>query len=207
MLVGIAISAILIWYLATSKAIDWSAAWTIIRQSNKWYLLASSATATAIFALRAARWRVILPPPAAGAPPLRFSSLWQACIIGQMATNVIPGRAGEIARPIALAQLEPTVPFSTGMASVVVDRVLDGIVVLLLLLVAMLDPVFPRNATIHAGGRERSVTMIALLGTGGLVVGLIGLFWLVLFPASFVGVVRRVMRVVAPRWEDRAAAF
>jgi uncharacterized protein (TIRG00374 family) len=120
-----------------------------------------------------------------------------------MATNVLPGRAGEIARPIALSQLEPTVPFSTAFASVIVDRVLDGIVILLLLLFAMLDPRFPRDATI----RGRPVTTIALLGTAGLVVGLIGLFWLVLFPASFVGVTRRIVRRVAPAWEERAAGF
>jgi uncharacterized protein (TIRG00374 family) len=200
-LVGIAISAILIYYLATSKSIDWPAAWLHIQQSNKLLLVASGLTATAIFALRAIRWRYLLPQPAAQS--LRFSSLWEACIIGQMATNVIPGRAGEVARPIALAQMEPTMPFSTGLASVVVDRVLDGIVVLLLLLVAMLDPRFPRNATI----RGRPVATIALLGVAGLVVGLIGLFWLVLFPHSFVGFARRVIRPLAPSWEDRAASF
>src|SRR5436309_3159627 len=105
MILGIAISAVLIYYLATSKSIDWSAAWAQIRAANKLLLLASSAAATAIFALRAARWRVILPQPAA--QQLKFSSLWQSCVIGQMATNVLPGRAGEIARPLALAQLEP----------------------------------------------------------------------------------------------------
>jgi glycosyltransferase 2 family protein len=89
------------------------------------------------------------------------------------------------------------------MASVVVDRVLDGIVVLLLLLVAMLDPRFPRDATV----RGRPVTTIALLGTAGLVVGLIGLFWLVLFPSSFIGIARRVVRPIAPRWEERVAGF
>ncbi|HEY6219258.1 MAG TPA: hypothetical protein VIV65_04315, partial [Gemmatimonadaceae bacterium] len=54
---GIAVSAILIYYLATNKSIDWAAAWTYIRESNKLFLLASSVAATAIFALRAARWR------------------------------------------------------------------------------------------------------------------------------------------------------
>jgi uncharacterized protein (TIRG00374 family) len=198
---GIAVSAILIYYLATSKSIDWSEAWRHIRESNKLLLVASGLTATAIFALRAIRWRYLLPQPAA--QQLRFSSLWEACIIGQMATNVIPGRAGEIARPAALAQMEPTMPFSTGLASVVVDRVLDGIVVLLLLLVAMVDPRFPRDATIGT----RPVTTIALLGTAGLVVGLVGLFWLVLFPWSFIAFTRRVVRPIAPKWEERAVAF
>ena len=202
-LIGLLISGVLVYFLVTSKAVEWGKAWEYIRNSDKLLLLASSAAATAIFALRAARWRLILPAPPPGAPPLRFSSLFQACIIGQMATNVIPGRAGELARPYALNRLEPSVPFSTGFASVIVDRVFDGIVVLLLLVVAMLSPAFPRDAQING----RSIAAFALLGTAGVVVGLSGLFWLVLHPASLIGMVRRVVRRTVPRWEEPIARF
>lgn len=202
-LIGILISGVLVYFLVTSKAIDWHTSWKYIRQSDKLLLLASSAAATAIFALRAARWRLILPSTSPGAPPLRFSSLFQACIIGQMATNVIPGRAGELARPYALNRLEPSVPFSTGFASVIVDRVFDGIVVLLLLVVAMLAPAFPRDAQING----RSIATFALLGTAGVVVGLSGLFWLVLHPASLIGTVRRIVRPMVPGWEEPIAKF
>ena len=202
-LIGFLISGLLVWFLVTGNGIDWPIAWEYIRESNKVLLLASSAAATAIFALRAVRWRVILPASPPTAPPIRFSSLFQACIIGQMTTNIIPGRAGELARPYALWKREPAVPFSTGMASVIVDRVFDGIVVLLLLGAAMLDPAFPRNATI----RGRSVATFALIGTAGLVVGLIGLFWLVLFPASLLNVVRWVVRATVPRWEEPITGF
>ena len=120
-----------------------------------------------------------------------------------MATNIIPGRAGELARPYALNKLEPSVPFSTGFASVIVDRVFDGIVVLLLLVVAMLAPSFPREAQING----RSIAMFALLGTAGVVVGLTGLFWLVLHPASLIGFTRRIVRSAVPRWEEPIAKF
>lgn len=202
-LIGFLISGVLVYFLVTSKAVDWGTAWTYARNSNKLLLVASSAAATAIFALRAARWRVILPSIEPGASPLRFSSLFQACIIGQMATNIIPGRAGELARPYALNRLEPSVPFSTGFASVIVDRVFDGIVVLLLLVVAMLDPAFPSDAQI----RGRSVATFALLGTAGVVVGLSGLFWLVLHPASLIAFARRIVRSTVPRWEEPVAKF
>lgn len=202
-LIGLLISGVLVYFLVTSKAIDWHKAWEYVRRSDKLLLVASSATATAIFALRAIRWRVILPTPPAGEKPVSFSSLFQACIIGQMATNVIPGRAGELARPYALNRMEPSVPFSTGFASVIVDRVFDGIVVLLLLVVAMLAPSFPRDAQI--GGR--SIAAFALLGTAGLVVGLIGLFWLVLHPESLLGFIRRIVRRAVPRWEEPIAKF
>jgi glycosyltransferase 2 family protein len=202
-LIGLLISGILVYFLVTSKAIDWHKAWEYVRTSNKWLLAASSAAATAIFALRAIRWRVILPDPKPGEPRLRFSSLFKSCIIGQMATNVIPGRAGELARPYALNRMEPSIPFSTGFASVIVDRVFDGIVVLLLLVVAVLDPRFPRDATV----RGMSVATFALLGTAGVVVGLSGLFWLVLHPASLIGFARRIVRPISQKWEEPVAKF
>jgi glycosyltransferase 2 family protein len=202
-LIGLAISGVLVWLLVASKAIDWPKAWEYIRQSDKLLLLASSAAATAIFALRAIRWRVILPAPPEGVRPVRFSSLFEACIIGQMATNVLGGRAGELARPYALWRREPTVPFSTGIASVVVDRVFDGIVVLVLLAVAMLDPAFPRNATLNG----RSIAAFAFLSTAGLVVGLVILFWFVLFPKSLIGIVRVIARRTVARWEMPVAGF
>jgi uncharacterized protein (TIRG00374 family) len=202
-LIGILISGVLVYFLVTSKAIDWHKAWEYVRASDKLLLLASSFTATAIFALRAIRWRIILPEPAVGQPPLRFSSLFQACIIGQMATNIIPGRAGELARPYALNAMEPSVPFSTGFASVIVDRVFDGMVVLVLLVVAMLAPAFPRDAQING----ESIATFAMFGVVGLGVGLVGLFWLVLHPESLIGVVRGILRHTVRRWEEPIAKF
>jgi hypothetical protein len=120
-----------------------------------------------------------------------------------MATNIIPGRAGEVARPLALARLEPDAPFMVGFASVIIDRVFDGVVVLILLVVAMLDPSFPRGATING----RSIEMFAALGAGGLVVGLIGLFWLVLYPDHFIGIARAVARLVFPRLEQPVSGY
>ena len=87
--------------------------------------------------------------------------------------------------------------FRWGLASVIVDRVFDGIVVLILLVVAMLAPSFPSDAKING----RSVGNFALIGTVGLVVGLVALFWLVLHPTSFISAVRAVIRPLVPRWE------
>lgn len=200
-LIGILVSGLFIWLLVAKSGINWADAWQHIRTANVWLLIASAFAATFIFALRVPRWRIILPPQPDDRR-LPFSSLFQACIIGQMMTNVVPGRAGEIARPYVLSRKEG-VPFSTGVASVVVDRVFDGIVVLLLLLVAMLDPTFPKDATLNG----RSVANFAMLGTVGLIVGLTGLFILVLFPANFIGVFRWMARLILPRFEEPVGRF
>lgn len=201
-LIGILVSGLFVWLLIKYSGIDWANSWQHIRSADIGLLIASAFAATMIFAIRVPRWRIILPPPADGRR-LPFSSLFQSIIIGQMMTNIVPGRAGELARPYVLARKEPSVPFSTGVASVVVDRIFDGIVVLLLLLVAMLDPTFPRDATLNG----RSIASFAMLGTFGLGVGLTGLFVLVLFPDRFIGAFRWIARKLVPRFEEPTARF
>jgi uncharacterized protein (TIRG00374 family) len=199
-LIGFVVSALFIWVLVRYGGIDWSDSWKHIRSANIPLLVLSAFTATLIFAIRVPRWRIILPPQADRRLP--FKSLFESIIIGQMMTNVVPGRAGELARPYVLSRKE-AVPFSTGVASVVVDRVFDGIVVLLLLVVAMLDPTFPKGATLNG----KSVASFAMLGTIGLIVGLVGLFVLVLFPAAFIKAARGIARLIIPKLEEPAAGF
>ena len=199
-LIGILVSAIFIVLLVKYSGIDWAKSWDYIRSADFPLLVFSAFTATLIFAIRVPRWRIILPQRPGYRLP--FKSLFEACIIGQMMTNVIPGRAGELARPYVLSRKE-SVPFSTGVASVVVDRVFDGIVVLLLLLVAVLDPTFPKGATVNG----RSVASVAMLGTVGLTVGIVGLFLLVLFPAGFIDAARAIARLTIPKLEEPAARF
>jgi glycosyltransferase 2 family protein len=199
-LIGIVVSALFIWLLIRFGGIDWSASWQHVRSADLGLLLLSALTATLIFAIRVPRWRIILPEQPGRRLP--FKSLFESIIIGQMMTNVVPGRAGELARPYVLSRTEK-VPFSTGVASVVVDRVFDGMVVLLLLLVAVLDPTFPRGATLNG----RSISSFAMIGTAGLIVGLTGLFTLVLFPAVFIRTARWMSRLILPKFEEPVAGF
>jgi uncharacterized protein (TIRG00374 family) len=200
-LLGLAVSGLFIWLLIRYSGINWAESWAYIRAANVPLLCFSAFAATLIFAIRVPRWRIILPQQPGGYR-LPFQPLFESIIIGQMMTNVVPGRAGELARPYVLSRKQP-VPFSTGVASVVVDRVFDGIVVLLLLMVAMLDPTFPKGATLNG----RSVASFALLGTIGLIVGLTGLFMLVLFPERFIGIARWIARHTVPRFEEPVAGF
>ena len=103
--------------------------------------------ATAIFALRARRWRTILEPVAGRIP---FGPLWRATAIGMMVNNVVPARAGEIARAYALTR-EQQVPFPASLASLAVDRLFDAIVLLLLAATALLDPALSNRRSWQVG--------------------------------------------------------
>src|SRR3954471_11401461 len=151
--------------------------------------------ATAIFALRARRWRTILEPVAGRIP---FGPLWRATAIGMMVNNVVPARAGEIARAYALTR-EQDVPFPASLASLAVDRLFDAIVLLLLAATALLDPALSNSAQL-AG---RSLSSFAL-GAGTVVAALlVMLYALVFFPSQLLSVFELFARRVSPAVEER----
>jgi glycosyltransferase 2 family protein len=151
--------------------------------------------ATAIFPIRALRWRTILEPVA---PKVPFGPLWRATAIGMMVNNVLPARAGEFARAYALKK-ETGIPFATGLASLVVDRLFDAIVLLLLAAFALFDPALSGAQTL--GGRPLSSFAT---GAGALVlILLLGTYALIFFPTQLLRLFELFARRVSPTVEDR----
>lgn len=171
---------------------------TQLGRANLPLFILSALAATAIFPLRARRWRPILDPIAPGLP---FATLWRPTAIGMMINNVVPARAGEPARAYALARTTP-VPFPAAFASLAVDRLFDMVVVFVLMFLAMLDPAFPRDASIFG----RSMSSLALGGLALIAVAVGGLYTLVLFPARVLVVYEIVARRIAPTLEARGRA-
>jgi uncharacterized protein (TIRG00374 family) len=151
--------------------------------------------ATAIFPVRALRWRAILEPVA---PKVPFGPLWRATAIGMMVNNVLPARAGEFARAYALKK-ETGISFATGLASLVVDRLFDAIVLLLLAAFAIFDPALSGAQTL--GGRPLSSFAT---GAGALVlILLLGTYALIFFPTQLLRLFELFARRVSPTVEDR----
>ena len=140
---GMLLSALLLWW--TLHDVDLRAVMRVLSQSSVPLWIACTVAATAIFPLRARRWEALLTPVAGRLP---FSPLWQSTAVGMMVNNVVPARAGEFARAFALSRAEPRVKFTAAFASLAVDRLFDGTVVLLLMLAATLDPAFPAGRLI-----------------------------------------------------------
>src|SRR3954465_2338516 len=78
------------------RHVQWADAWRAARQANYWLLLLSLIPATGMFPPGARGGRATLAPVA---PKLPFGPLWRAIAMGQMMTNILPARAGEIVRP------------------------------------------------------------------------------------------------------------
>ena len=116
-----------------------------MRHADPLLFAAAIALTTASFPLRTARWRVILRD--AKGLPFAWTPLWHATAVGFMANNLLPGRAGELARAY-LANRQLPVRFPTALASIGVERLFDGLVMVALLAAAIAAPSFPRHATI-----------------------------------------------------------
>lgn len=190
---GVAISVGLLWW--TLRGESPSDIWAVLRTSDVKWFVATMVAATLSFPMRALRWRYIL-EPAAGRLP--FQALWRGVAIGMMVNNVAFARAGEPARAWVLSRTAP-VTFSAALASLVVDRLFDALVIMLLLLGVVLMPGFPEDATVGGISIER----ILILGSIVALVGLAGIAVVASFPDRISAIWQRVVGRVAPRVAER----
>ncbi len=120
----------------------------------RWPLFALSvAVATSVFPIRALRWRYLLERDGT---KLTFAPLWHATAIGFMANNLLPARAGEVARAYAARRLAG-VRFSQAVGSLAVERMMDGLVLLALMALAI---------TLGGIGQDTAVAGVSLFRTG-----------------------------------------
>lgn len=161
------------------------------RRADPFYLLLAVVLATATFPLRTIRWRIILRDVDGHRFP--WLPLWHATAIGFMANNLLPARAGEVARAYVATRQLP-VRFTTALASVGVERVFDGLVMLGLMAVAIAAPSFPAQTLV--GGRSLSTLATSAAALFGAVL-LLALL-VVHRPAPWLALFGRVARRLLP---------
>jgi uncharacterized protein (TIRG00374 family) len=192
-LIGVAISiAALTWVL---RQVDFAGLAGVLRQSSAAWWALSVVTTTSIFPLRAIRWRYILDPIA---PRLPVGMLWRATAVGMMVNNLIPLRAGEVARAYALTRETPRVGLAASFTSLAVDRVFDAVVLILLLAIGMID--LPTSDRVIQG---RALEDWVLGGTIVLGLAVAALYLVVVFPDRIIRLYEAFARRVAPSVEER----
>jgi uncharacterized protein (TIRG00374 family) len=166
-LIGIVITiALLAWVLRDVSAVE---VWHELRDANPLWLLLAIVLATFSMVLRAIRWRILLEPVE---PNTSFDSRFGAVCIGFAINNVLPARLGEITRAFAISRTEP-IPLSASVASLVVERILDGVVLALFLFATISSPGFPLGEGTTAELIRRTANVGAIVFSIGL-----GLLWL-----------------------------
>ena len=128
---GTAVTAAFLGLLAVR--VDFSAAASAFAEANYAYLLPAVAVYFVSLYFRAFRWRFLLSP----FDSIHTWRLYPVVLVGYMANNVLPVRLGELVRSYYLASRE-SVRGSTALATIIVERVFDGLTLLLLLAVAAL---------------------------------------------------------------------
>jgi uncharacterized protein (TIRG00374 family) len=171
--------------------IDLRQVWDDARRADPLLLLVTVALATTTFPLRTIRWRLILRDVEGQRFP--WLPLWHATAIGFMANNLLPARAGEVARAYVATRQLP-VRFTTSLASIGVERVFDGLMMLALMALSIAAPSFPRHAVV--GGRSLSTvaTTAAILFGAVLLIALI----VVHRPAPWLALLGRITNRLLP---------
>jgi hypothetical protein len=193
---GLAVSALLLWWVFRGEDLGQIARG--LASADLVMLIASGAIVTAGGLIRAFRWTLLLEPLGAATS---LGARWAALNIGFMVTNVLGGRFGEVARPFALSRMAP-VTMSGALGTVVLERVLDAVALLVLLLVTLLSPAFPRDATVM--GRPLGYAVSGAIAVAALALALVSM--MLVWPALVLRVVRALARVLPDHMAERVVA-
>lgn len=134
--VSFAIAIAILYFAVRGLRIDPAAVWTIVRRADPWFLLAALAVWYGIFVARALRWRGMLGrvgvDRAHGYAVPGLGGLYEILLLSWFANCVVPAKLGDAYRCYLLKR-ESRAPFSTGLGTVVAERLTD----LLVLCIAM----------------------------------------------------------------------
>lgn len=128
---GFAVSAFFLFFALRGQ--DYAAIRDAFQQVTWWYLIPALGLYFIGLLVRAYRWSVLLRP----VEPVRARELVGINAVGLMANNVLPLRTGEFVRAYALSQ-KTNISKSTGLATIAVERIFDGMTLLGFIAVAML---------------------------------------------------------------------
>jgi uncharacterized protein (TIRG00374 family) len=195
---GVVVSILLLWWALHGVEMDDVIEY--MRRAHLGLLLAAIATATMTFPLRTLRWRYLLQLEGEALP---LAPLWHATAIGFMANNLLPARAGEVARAYAAGRLTG-VRFSTALASIGVERIMDGVAMVTLMTVAIASGGFAPGAKIG----HFSVVAIAGSAAGFFAVTLALVIVIVHRPAPALRAARALFtRLLPPAVAAKALTF
>ncbi|MBN2373702.1 flippase-like domain-containing protein [bacterium] len=136
--IGILISGI--FFFLFIRGMDIGKVWKATREANYFYVLLSLIVNTLIFLIRAERWKYLMDP----IKRIRFSSLFSAECIGFMGNSLLPARAGEFIRAYIIGKREH-VSKTSSFATIVIERLFDGLVLLFMLIVVVAIYPFPED--------------------------------------------------------------
>ena len=135
--------------------------WAALREANYAWLIPGVLITVALLFLKGWRWQLLFVPEYR----LRFWSVFTAMCAGYLASNVLPGRAGELVR-LVLVSTEEKVSAARTLSTIVVERLLDILTLLVILLLLLPFVALPGDMTRSA----QVLGVAALAGAAAMVV-------------------------------------
>src|SRR4051812_16234132 len=195
-LVSLLAIALLAWFLRHANLAD---VWSQVRSARVDFLFYAFLFVGVTYLVRAWRWQMLLKPLG----PTRFRTAFRTTVIGFAALSLLPARAGDLLRPYLLARKE-NLPVSATFATVVMERVLDLVAVVVLMAVYVWGYAEPSELS---GALRRSVEISAAFA-GGVALTLLVLMWvLATHPERIGGLVLSCGRVLPQRIAHRLSVI
>ena len=190
---GLAVSVVFLWLAFRNKDLGHMAA-ALATADYRFLVPAILLYFVGVF-FRAIRWQALLNP----VKPLPATTLFLFVAIGYMANNLLPARTGELVRAYALS-LREGVSKSASLATIAIERIFDGLTMILFILVASL--------LIRLNQEVGTLTVVATILFGALLAGLVAYSFLPRLQSLLLGILHRLVPArLADRVEEMAGAF
>ncbi len=132
--------------------------WATLQNAQYLWLLPGVAVYFVGVWARAWRWHYLLRP----LKKINTNTMFPIVTIGYMGNNIYPARAGEVLRAAVLKEREG-VPISASLATIVVERIFDGVVMLAFVFVNLSELAHLANQS--GGLGNLNIQLIAIVGT------------------------------------------
>ena len=191
---GVAISVIFLYFAL--KGLHIEDIWSVLKDADYIWLIPGVTVYFIGVWARSWRWHYLLRP----IKVIPTRTMFPIVAIGYMGNNIYPARAGELLRAVVLKKRED-VPISSSLATIIVERVFDGVVMLAFVFLNL-----PELARLTSdSGFVGNIQTLALWGAAAFIGVLIAFLLAAMFPQKAEHLITQLVhRLVPKRFQDRS---
>jgi len=194
---GVLISILFIWLALSGMHLD--KFWDAIKEAKYIWLVPGITVYFIGVWVRAWRWHYLLGP----IKKIPTRTMFPITTIGYMGNNVYPARAGEVLRAVILKRREG-VSISASLATIIVERIFDGVVMLAFIFVNLSELAKLTGASGFVG----NIQQVAVIGTGIFLGALVIFLIAAMFPQTTEKVgLWFVQRLLPQRMHERVTSL
>lgn len=168
---GVLISIVFLWLALRGLRLEQF--WGAVKEAKYIWLLPGIAVYFVGLWVRAWRWHYLLGP----IKKIPTTTMFPITTIGYMGNNIYPARAGEVLRAVLLKRKEG-VSVSASLATIIVERIFDGVVMLAFIFVNLSELAKLTGASGFVG----NIQQVAVIGTGVFLGALVVFLLAAMFP-------------------------